>query len=65
MLLPLTPATGDWRLTCMTCDEQIVIESATSKEDAQRWAIFHGWSRASSDNHQCPACAGELKGLPK
>jgi len=56
MLIPLTPATGDWRLTCMSCDEQIIIEGVKNKEHAQRQAIFEGWSRAAINDHKCPKC---------
>ena len=56
MLHPLNPAKGDYRLTCMSCDEQIIIEGARSKEDAQREAVFRGWTRAASNDHNCPSC---------
>lgn len=57
MLIPLNPSKGDWRLACMSCDEQRIIEGARSKEGAQREAIFLGWTRAASNDHECPECS--------
>ena len=57
MITLLDPAKGDYRITCISCETQEVIETQPNAGMAELVAIRDGWTRVAENQHECPTCS--------